>query len=81
MSLFSSIINQIVNKLNTNEFKKEEIIKELTSIINIQIKQDEIEIKNSIIFLNISPTIKTSVLLKKGFIIKHLERFNIKDIK
>lgn len=81
MNLFSSIIDQIVSKLTNSELKIKEIKESIGQIIGFEINQDQIKIKDSVIFLNISPTIKTKILFKKQEIIKALNKFNIKDIK
>lgn len=81
MNLFSSIIDQIVSRLTGNELKIKEIKESIGQIIGFEINQDQIKIKDSVVFLNISPTVKTKILFKKQEIIKALNKFNIKDIK
>ena len=81
MTLFSSIINDLISKIGDGEKNKELISKEISDIININILTDQIKIKNNTIILNVSPTIKTSIILKKKLILNSLKKFNIADIK
>lgn len=80
MTLFSSIIEDLVSKLNKKEKNKEVLASEITKTIGIQISPDQISVKDSTLILNISPTIKSNILLKKELILKTLERFGIKNI-
>ena len=53
------------NLLLSEEIKKHTIINVLNEIIGIQIKSEEIKIKNNIIYLNIKPIYKNEILIKK----------------
>ena len=51
--------------LTSGEAKKESVRKIISEVIGIQIKKEDLEIKNNIIYLNIKPIYKNEILLKK----------------
>lgn len=53
------------NLLLTEEFKKDSIRNIISSVIGINIKSEDIKIKNNIIYLNIKPIYKNEILIKK----------------
>ncbi|MFA6177747.1 MAG: hypothetical protein WC694_02540 [Candidatus Paceibacterota bacterium] len=55
------------------EAKKEVIRKTISEIIKIEIKSQDIQIKNNIIYLNIKPIYKNEVFLKQEQILSKLE--------
>ena len=57
------------------EVKKEFIKNAIFEIINIQIKNQDIQIKNNIIYLNIKPIYKNEILLKQDKIYLKLKEF------
>jgi len=55
------------------EVKKDLIIHALNQVIGIQIKKEDIKIKNNTVYLNIKPIYKNEILLKKDEISKKLK--------
>ena len=64
------------NKILLSEEAKKEFIKNaISEIIGIQIKNQDIQIKNNIIYLNIKPIYKSEILLKQDKIFLKLKEF------
>lgn len=61
------------NLLFFEEVKKNSIKEVLNLIIGIQIKNEDIKIKNNIIYLNIKPIYKNEILLNKDKIFLKLK--------
>jgi len=61
------------NFLLSEEVKKESIRKIISEIIKTQIKTEDIKIKNNTIYLNIKPTYKNEIFLKKDKIFSELK--------
>lgn len=80
MSLFSSILDELSKKLQKGEQYKKEISKDIEEIIGITVLPDQIIIKNKTLFISVSPTIKTVILLKKQKLLEQLKQYNIKSI-
>jgi hypothetical protein len=80
MNLFNSILEELSKKIKGAEIYKEEVSLVISRLLNININPDQIAIKNGTLFLNVSPTIKSALLLKKEMLIKELSKFNIKTI-
>ncbi len=80
MNLFNSILEELSKKIKGAEIYKEEVSLVISKLLNININSDQISIKKGVLFLNVSPTIKSALLLKKEVLIKELSKFNIKTI-
>lgn len=80
MSLFSSILEELTKKLYSGEQSKKEVSEIVSTIVGITISPDQITIKNGTLFLSISPTIKTVVLLRKQKLLEGLQRYSITTI-
>lgn len=61
------------NLLLSEEVKKESIRNIISETIGIQIKPEEIKIKNSTVYLNIKPIYKNEIFLKRDKIFTKLE--------
>ena len=57
------------------EGKKETVRSVISSSIKVEIKSEDIKIKNNIIYLNIKPIYKSEILLKKEHILIALKEF------
>lgn len=77
MSLFKDLLGDITKRLYGQELKKEAIAQEITSIIGVSIKPDQIKIKEKTIFFSLSPTIKSKIYLKKTNLIELLKKYDI----
>lgn len=80
MSLFHNLLTELSNKIKGKEFYKDSISKEISDALGISIKPDQLVIKNNQVFLNVSPTIKTVIKLKKDVLLKKIGKFNITNI-
>lgn len=61
------------NILLSEEVKKESIRKTISEVIGVQIKNQDIKIKNNIIYLNIKPIYKNEIFLKQEQIFLRLK--------
>jgi len=61
------------NILISEEIKKESIRNIISEIINLQIKPEDIKIKNSTVYLNIKPIYKNEIFFKKDQIFLKLK--------
>ncbi|MEK7471210.1 MAG: hypothetical protein AAB623_00995 [Patescibacteria group bacterium] len=61
------------NILLSEEGKKEVIRKTISEIIKTEIKSQDFQIKNNIIYLNIKPIYKNEIFIKQGQILLKLE--------
>jgi hypothetical protein len=80
MNLFNSLLEELSKKIKGNELYKNDISLEIKNILGISINPDQISIKNGTLFINVSPTIRSAILLKKESLIKALSKYNIKTI-
>lgn len=62
------------NLLISENFKINTIQKVLFGVLNLQIKSEDIKIKNNIVYLNIKPIYKNEILLKKEKILFELKK-------
>jgi hypothetical protein len=62
------------------EGKQEYVRNAISSVINIEIKKEDIKIKNNIIYLNIKPIYKNEILIKQEQIFLKLKEFLGKKI-
>lgn len=53
------------NSLFSKEYQKEAIREAILSVVGVRIKNEDIEVKNNIIYLNIKPIYKNEILIKK----------------
>jgi hypothetical protein len=80
MSLFKDILGDITKRLYGQEIVKEEITKEVSLIVGIPIKIDQIQIKEKTAFFSVSPTIKSKIYLKKTELLNMFKKYNIDTI-
>lgn len=67
------LISSLRNVLFKEEYRKTKISSIIENITSIKIKTEDIEIKNSVIFLNIKPIFKNEIFLKKEKILSNLK--------
>jgi hypothetical protein len=71
------LLAKFSNVLFSEEIKKEAVRKAIAESINVEIKPQDVEIKNGVIYLNIKPIYKNEVFLKQEEIsLKVQEIFN-----
>ncbi len=56
------------NLLLSEEIKKNTVLNVLKEVIGVDVKPEDIKIKNNTIYLNIKPIYKNEILLKKDLI-------------
>lgn len=81
MSLFHSILTQLSHRIQKGSDRKTEIAKIISDILMVPISQDMLSIKETTLFIRISPTIKTAVKLKKQILQEQLQKYNITTIE
>lgn len=80
MNLFGDILGELTKSLNKKASFKEDIALIISKELNIEIKSDDLVIKEGKLFINSSPTLKTAILLKKERLLRSLSGFNISSI-
>ena len=68
------ILLNISNVLLKADIKRETVRDVLNSVLGIEIKREDIQIKNNTIYLNIKPIYKNEIFLKKEEIREKLEK-------
>lgn len=77
MNLFQNILLKIKKDLDLKNADLNLVSKILTKILGTEISPDKIKQKGTHIFLNISPTIKTKLILKRQDIILAFKENNL----
>jgi hypothetical protein len=71
-------IKDLLNRFNEillgEEGKKEAIRKAISFVVGLEIKSEDIKIKNNVIYLNIKPIYKSEIFLKREQISLALEK-------
>ena len=62
------------NILLKGELKKEIVRGIISKVLKIEIKKEDITIKNNIVYLNIKPIYKNEIFIKKNQILDELEK-------
>ena len=81
MSLFNDILFKISKGFKVNETNRKEIADVFFIETGVVMKPDDIQIKNKVLFLSISPTLKSLVYLKKQKILEKLKLFGVDTIQ
>ena len=68
------LLSRINNTLFKEEMKRETIRNVLSETLKVEIKKENIRIKNNIIYLNIKPIYKNEILLKREIIFSKLNQ-------
>ncbi len=77
MDQFQAALSAITKKIQDASVFKEEISRILSEILIVPIQEDAIKVKNNSIFVQVSPTVKTALTLKKKAILKRLEHYKV----
>jgi hypothetical protein len=80
MNLFGDILDELKNSLKKKASFKEDIADVISKELNIKINSDDLVFKNGKLFINSSPTLKASILLKKERLLINLSIFGVKSI-
>ncbi|MEX2052280.1 MAG: hypothetical protein WD991_01115 [Candidatus Paceibacterota bacterium] len=67
------LLGRFSHLLSGGEAKKEGVLNIINETTGLQVKKEEIEIKNGTVYLNIKPIYKNEILLKKEQILLGLE--------
>lgn len=67
------LLSRFNNILSSGEGKAESVRKVISETIKVEIKKEDIEIKNGTVYLNIKPIYKNEILLKQDRILSRLE--------
>lgn len=77
----SSFLSKFSKNINDNNLIKEEICKSILNRTNLVLKQEDITIKNNVLFLDITPVYKSKIFINKKDILSDISSFKITDIK
>lgn len=82
LSSLSSLLEKFRHLKNPRE-ERESLVAALTESVGFEIPFDSVDLKNDILYLNISPYIKTEVFIKKEIILTTLKEkgFKVSDIR
>ena len=67
-----SFLNKFKHLTPPDQFIKKECISVIADMFNIEIKKNNISIKNNIIYINTSATIKSELFIKKESLLREL---------
>ena len=67
------LLSRFSNILLSEEGKKESVRKIISEVIKVEIKSEDIKIKNGTVYLNIKPIYKNEILLKQNRIFLKLK--------
>ena len=81
MSLFNEILSEVSKHLKANESNKKDIAEAISVEIGTVVKVDEIKIKDGTLFINVSPTLKSLIYLRRKKILEKLKVFSINLIQ
>jgi len=59
------LLTKFNNLLFSEEIKKASIIEVIKKVVGVEIKSEDVKIKNNIIYLNIKPIYKNEIFLKQ----------------
>ncbi len=77
MNLFQDILSKIKKDLDAKSLDISLVSKIISDIVGVEISKDKIKQKGSHIFLNISPTLKSKLILKRQDIISAFQKNNL----
>jgi len=77
----SSFLSKFSKNINNNSLIKEEICKSILKRTNLDIKPEDIIVRNNIIYINITPVFKSKIFINKKDILFDISSFNIIDIR
>lgn len=80
MNLFQKTLEQLSNKILGAANYKKDVADEISKLLGVKILEDQITIKEKTIYIKVSPTIKTALILKKNSILDFLKKHNINII-
>lgn len=69
MSLFQTLLSQIEKQLETNNARKALFVAVLRDVVGVTIDPDSISVKDTVLYLRVSPTVRMAISLKKQKII------------
>lgn len=85
MAEIKDFLGQFKKFLDKDFLEKELILKVIYKVINIEIKKEDIKVKNNILILKSNPYLKSEISLNKEKILKEFKKEGIetliKDIK
>lgn len=81
MTLFQDILSKLSQQLQGSQGDTHHIAQSISECIGIDIDPDCITIKDHSIYLLVSPTIKSTVLLKQKALLQCLKPYSIYSIK
>ncbi len=81
MSLFNALLHGLKQKIDAQNTYKDVVIVSIKEIVNITLTHDAIiSLKEGILVLQVTPTVKTALLLKKEKVIALLQQKGLKIV-
>ena len=77
MSLFKNILNNLDQKIKENNSKNQDILMCINTVLKTSLTDTNLDIKNKVLIIKTSPTIKMALLLKKDQILLKLKQEGI----
>ncbi len=78
MGLFDSILSKIKEDLDQRTASKQVLSDVIYEAVHIRIPVDALELKDGVLKVSVTPTIKTALFLKKDAILTHLTNRSIR---
>jgi hypothetical protein len=68
----SDYLSKFKNITPPDKFVKDELVAVVKDVIGVEIKKDNIDVRNGTIFLSVDPIIKNEIFLKKAEVLESL---------
>jgi hypothetical protein len=68
----SDYLSRFKNITPPDKFVKDELVAVVKDVIGVEIKKDNIDVRNGTIFLSVDPIIKNEIFLKKAEVLESL---------
>jgi|GEM_PF-3526749 len=78
MSLFSSILDSLKEKIDANTAYKQIVIQGLKEVVGVSVHPDtSMSLKDGVLTLSVAPTLKSAILLKKETLLLFLKQHDL----
>lgn len=81
MDIFKTLLSDLSKKIHKKSLYKKEVVETIVRIIGIPLTEDIVSIKDNTLFIRVSPTIKSAILLKKKELLESLSKYSIFSIE
>lgn len=77
MNLFQSVLAELSKKIHSASLYKKDIAETLSTLLAVPINEDQVIVKGTAVYIHVSPTIRTALVLKKKAVLEGLKKYNI----